>query len=89
MIQQFAVHLNFQVFVIRLRTLQLVFGVQRIALQAGEEREVSFAISPAKDLRIYDDALRTYTVDPGAYEVEVGASSADIRLSDRFTVDSP
>ena len=44
--------------------------------------------SRATDLRIYDDALRAYAVDPGAYEVEVGASSADIRLSGRFAVDS-
>jgi len=71
----------------RERAIRELRGIQRIVLQAGEEREVSFAITPAKDLRIYDDALRTYAVDPGAYEVEVGASSGDIRVSSRFAVE--
>jgi beta-glucosidase len=62
-------------------------GFQRVTLQAGEEREVSFAITPARDLRIYDDAAHAYAVDPGSYEAEVGASSADIRLSGRFAVE--
>ena len=71
----------------RERAIRELRGIQRIALQAGEEREVSFAITPAKDLRIYDDVLRAYTVDPGAYEVEIGASSADVQVSDRFVVE--
>ena len=73
----------------RERAMRELRGFQRITLQPGEERDVSFVVTPAKDLRIYDDALRKYAVDPGAYEVEVGASSADIRLSGRFAVDSP
>jgi beta-glucosidase len=48
---------------------------------------VSFAITPATDLRIYDDASRAYAVDLGAYDVEVGASSGDIRLLGRFAVE--
>jgi len=71
----------------RERAIRELRGIQRIALQPGEEREVSFVITPAKDLRIYDDTQRAYAVDPGAYEVEVGASSADIRASGRFAVD--
>ncbi len=73
----------------RERAMRELRGFQRITLQPGEERDVSFVVTPAKDLRIYDDALRKYAVDPGAYEVEVGASSADIRLSGRFAVDAP
>jgi len=71
----------------RERAIRELRGIQRIALQAGEEREVSFAITPAKDLRVYDGALRTYAVDPGEYEVEIGASSADVQVSDRFVVE--
>jgi beta-glucosidase len=71
----------------RERAIRELRGIQRITLQAGEERDVSFEITPAKDLRIYDETLRAYAVDPGAYEVEVGASSADIRVSGRFAVE--
>jgi beta-glucosidase len=62
-------------------------GFRRVTLQPGEERELSFAITPASDLRIYDDARNSYAVDPGAYEVEVAASSADVRLRQQFTVE--
>jgi beta-glucosidase len=63
-------------------------GFQRIALQPGETRTVSFAITPASDLRHYDEDAGTYAVDPGTYEVEIGASSADIRQRQRFTVEA-
>jgi hypothetical protein len=61
-------------------------GFQRISLQPGEQRVVSFEISPATDLRYYDEGARDYAVDPGTYEVQVGASSADTRLVHSFTV---
>jgi beta-glucosidase len=37
-------------------------------------------------LRHYDDERKAYAVDAGAYEVQLGASSADIRLKKRFEV---
>jgi len=61
-------------------------GFQRIALQPGEERSVSFSFTPTKDMRVYDEKNDAYSVDPGLYEVEIGASSADIRLSKEFTL---
>ncbi|HET6396825.1 MAG TPA: glycoside hydrolase family 3 C-terminal domain-containing protein [Pseudoxanthomonas sp.] len=61
-------------------------GFQRVHLQPGEARELTFELAPANDLRVYDEAAGRYTVDPGRYEVQVGASSADIRASRRFTV---
>jgi beta-glucosidase len=61
-------------------------GFQRLHLQPGEEREVSFTFTPETDLRHYDEQRKAYAVDAGAYEVQLGASSADIRLSKRFTV---
>lgn len=61
-------------------------GFQRIALQPGEERSVSFSFTPTKDMRVYDEKTDAYSVDPGMYEVEIGASSADIRLSKEFTL---
>lgn len=61
-------------------------GFQRIALQPGEERSVSFSFTPTTDMRVYDEKTDAYSVDPGLYEVEIGASSADIRLSKEFTL---
>ena len=70
----------------RERAIRELRGFQRVNLQPGEERTLSFAITPAADLRHYDDQRDTYAVDPGDYEVQVGASSADIRLSQGFRV---
>jgi beta-glucosidase len=61
-------------------------GIQRIALAPGEQRTLTFDVSATKDLRYYDEQRRDYAVDAGRYEVQVGASSADVRASRRFTV---
>ncbi len=70
----------------RARARRELRGFDRIALAPGESRTVSFTLTPATDLRHYDEAAGTYAVDPGEYEVEVGASSADIRLRERIRV---
>jgi beta-glucosidase len=36
-------------------------------------------VKPDRDLIIYDDTKKAYAVDPGRFEVQIGASSADIR----------
>ncbi|MGH8028254.1 MAG: glycoside hydrolase family 3 C-terminal domain-containing protein, partial [Pseudoxanthomonas sp.] len=61
-------------------------GFQRVTLQPGEERRVTFSFTPEADLKHYDPARHAYAVDPGTYEVQIGASSADIRLVQRLTV---
>jgi len=61
-------------------------GLQRLALKPGEVRTLSFTVSPATDLRYYDEQRRDYAVDAGRYEVQVGASSADIRIARPFAV---
>jgi len=61
-------------------------GIRRLTLRPGEQRRVSFDISPAVDLRYYDEASRQYAVDQGKYEVQLGASSADVRLARSFEV---
>lgn len=61
-------------------------GFQRVALKPGEERTLMFSFTPETDLRTYDEATSKYVVDPGVYEIQIGASSADIRVSDVFTV---
>ena len=61
-------------------------GFDRVALQPGEARQVRFSLTPARDFAHYDPGAGTFTVSPGDYEIQVGASSADIRQSARVRV---
>ncbi|RDS84509.1 glucan 1,4-alpha-glucosidase [Dyella monticola] len=69
------------------RVIKALHGFQRVHLQPGEEQSVSFEISPEHDLRYYDEVHHAYAVDPGSYQVQIGASSDDIRLTHDFSVD--
>ena len=40
----------------------------------------------AKDFRYYDAGAREYKVDPGQFEIQIGASSDDIRLKETITI---
>lgn len=59
-------------------------GFERIALNPGEEKEVSFLISN-HDLGIWD-INDHFSVEPGKFEVMVGSSSKDIRLKGTFDI---
>ncbi len=72
----------------RARARQELRGVQRVHLQPGEARTLSFQFSPQVDLKHYDDTADAYAVDPGDYEVQIGASSIDLRHSQRFVVEA-
>jgi beta-glucosidase len=61
-------------------------GVKRVALKPGEAGTVSFTLKAANDLRHYDVDADRYAVGAGKYEVQVGASSADIRARQTFEV---
>ncbi|WP_081721057.1 glycoside hydrolase family 3 protein [Pseudoxanthomonas suwonensis] len=61
-------------------------GFQRVHLQPGESRKVGFVLDPARDLRHYDTAASAYVVAPGEYEIQAGASSADIRARTTLAV---
>ena len=61
-------------------------GIERLTLAPGESRQVSFQVKPDRDLTIYDDVKKAYAVDPGNFEVQIGASSADIRARATLTV---
>ncbi len=60
-------------------------GFQRINLQPGETKTVNFTL-PAAKLAIWDVATHGFVVEPGAFEVMAGASSADIRLKDQLVI---
>jgi beta-glucosidase len=60
-------------------------GFLRISLKAGEKKAVSFSLRAGK-LAFYDEATHAFRVEPGEYEIMVGASSADIRGVGRLKV---
>lgn len=49
----------------------------RIALKAGESREVTFTLT-AEDLKYYNLQLE-YVYDPGEFQVMVGPNSRDLQ----------
>jgi len=53
-------------------------GFQKLALQPGETRTASFTLTP-DDLALLNRDMH-WVVEPGAFEVMLGASSEDIRL---------
>lgn len=57
-------------------------GFERIHLQPGESREVSFSIVPDDLILINEKKERV--VEPGEFRVMVGSSYDDIRLKDSF-----
>src|SRR5262249_44140210 len=59
-------------------------GFQRIHLNAGEEKEISFVITPEM-LSMLDKNLKKI-VEPGDFRIMIGASSRDIRLKETLTV---
>jgi beta-glucosidase len=61
-------------------------GFERVALPPGQKRRVTFRLNPADDLSHYDEGRQAFAVDPGEYELQVGASSHDIRLAGRVRV---
>src|SRR5262249_20908848 len=63
----------------RTRARKELRGIERIELKPGESRQVGFTVKPDRDLTIYDEAKKSYVVDPGRFEVQIGASSGDIR----------
>jgi beta-glucosidase len=66
------------------RPVKELRGFARVTLQPGERRTVSFTLEP-DDLAFYDLQMRQ-VVEPGAFTVWVGTSSADERQRARFEV---
>lgn len=59
-------------------------GFERLPLNPGETKTVHFTLRPA-DLELLDKNMN-WTVEPGEFEVRIGASSEDIRLRKDFTI---
>lgn len=57
----------------------------KISLEPGTERELTFGLT-ARDLSYWSAAHRRWVLEPGEFHIAVGASSRDIRLTQRITV---
>ena len=60
-------------------------GFAKVSLGAGESRAVEIMLRPAA-LAFYDVATRQWKAEAGDYDIEVGASSRDIRLRASITL---
>lgn len=59
-------------------------GFERVTLNVGEEKELTFILTP-QDLGLWD-INNEFTVEPGTFEIQVGASSQDIKLKGRCEI---
>ncbi|MGL5704529.1 MAG: glycoside hydrolase family 3 N-terminal domain-containing protein [Tannerellaceae bacterium] len=59
-------------------------GFERITLEPGASQKVTFTLTP-QELGLWNQH-NEFVVEPGSFEVMVGASSQDIRLKDKFEV---
>ncbi|MEU2426155.1 glycoside hydrolase family 3 N-terminal domain-containing protein [Streptomyces sp. NPDC007851] len=64
-----------------------LIGYQRVELAPGESRRVTFHFHP--DLSAFTDREGTRVVEPGALELRVAASSAEVRATVRLRLTGP
>jgi beta-glucosidase len=67
-----------------IRPVRELKGLQRIHLRKGESQTVRFALD--RDALSYWNSDKLFVVDPNEYEIQIGASSADIRQTVRFMI---
>ena len=58
-------------------------GFQRISLKSGEKKTLEFTLEDDA-FAFWNDIEKQWTIEPGAFEILVGASSADIRLKKKI-----
>ncbi|MDR1746548.1 MAG: glycoside hydrolase family 3 C-terminal domain-containing protein [Tannerella sp.] len=59
-------------------------GFRRVGIKKGETAQLSFTLD--RDALSYWNSDNRYVVEPGEYEIQIGASSADIRQTAKFMV---
>lgn len=70
-----------------IRPEQELRGFQKVDLRAGESKLVQFRLKK-RDFAYYNTGLADWHVESGRYEIRLGASSRDIRLSQTVAVKS-
>lgn len=69
------------------RPKKQLMAFERISLRPGETRNVRFTVSPDR-LAFWDEKRKAWIVEPGAFEVMLGSSSADVRLKGEIKASS-
>ena len=67
------------------RAAEELRGFERISLQPGQTKTVTFTVGGDK-LAFYDENKHAFVVEPGQYEIRIGASSADIRCRGKIRI---
>ncbi len=66
---------------------RMLRGFERITLEPGETKTVTMTLTP-KDFTMLDRNMKP-VIEPGLFEIYVGASSVDIRLAEIITIKDP
>ena len=66
-----------------LRPQKELKGFRKISLQPGEEKDVTFTVTP-EDLQFFDDSRHEWVVEPGKFKAYVSSSSADVHNAVEF-----
>ena len=69
------------------RPVRELKAFQKLWLEPGEEQTVTFTLSK-RDFAYYDPAFSDWVVDSGDFQIDIGSSSTDIRLSRQLAVKS-
>ena len=59
-----------------LRPQKELKGFQKVSLQPGEEKEITFTIKP-EVLQFFDDRKHEWVAEPGKFKAYISSSSAD------------
>ena len=70
---------------VHFRPIKQLVAFKRIFVKQGQTLSVRFEI-PVRELEYRDIKARKYRIENGEYELQIGASSADIRLTKRVHV---
>lgn len=67
------------------RPLKELKGFEKISLEPGEEKTVSFTLTK-EALSYYDDKKEEWIAEPGKFKIMIGASATDIKGTVDFTL---
>jgi beta-glucosidase len=65
--------------------IQSLVGFARVSLEPGESKKVEIPVKAAS-LRRWNEATRSYIVDPGAYTLRIGPSSDNVVATTTLTI---
>ncbi|HAF22507.1 MAG TPA: glycosyl hydrolase [Blastocatellia bacterium] len=67
------------------RPIKELKGFEKVRLKPGQSQLIKFGLND-RSLAFYDPAHKRWVVEPGQFQVMVGSSSRDIRLTTTFSV---